>query len=150
MREFFITNAGYWIDEFHLDGLRLDATHAILDDSPDHILAALCRHARQKAEGRSILLIAEDDSQDAIRVRSPSAEATGSMPSGTTTFITVPSWPSQADRKRTTPTFCGTPQELISAVKWGFLFQGQLSVWHKKPRGTSTYDLPGPGIHYLS
>ena len=34
VREFFIANAGYWIDEFHLDGLRLDATQAIFDDSP--------------------------------------------------------------------------------------------------------------------
>ena len=39
VREFFIANAGYWIDEFHLDGLRLDATQQIFDDSPKHILA---------------------------------------------------------------------------------------------------------------
>src|SRR3569623_456848 len=37
VREFFLANAGYWIDEFHLDGLRLDAVHAIVDDSPDHV-----------------------------------------------------------------------------------------------------------------
>ena len=40
-REFFIANAGYWIDEYHLDGLRLDATQAIFDRSEDHILAAI-------------------------------------------------------------------------------------------------------------
>ena len=51
VREFFIANAGYWIEEFHLDGLRLDATQAIFDDSDDHILAAIARRARGAAAG---------------------------------------------------------------------------------------------------
>src|SRR6185369_9053768 len=38
--------------------------------------------------------------------------------------------------------YLGTPQELISALKWGFLFQGQYFSWQKKARGSSTYDLP--------
>ena len=41
VREFFISNAGYWIDEFHLDGLRLDATQNIYDASKVHILAEI-------------------------------------------------------------------------------------------------------------
>ena len=45
VREFFISNAGYWIDEFHFDGLRLDATQSIKDDSPEHIIGAIVRHA---------------------------------------------------------------------------------------------------------
>ncbi len=43
VREHFTANAGYWIDEYHVDGLRLDAVHAIVDDSPEHILAAVGR-----------------------------------------------------------------------------------------------------------
>ncbi len=43
VRELIIANAGYWIDEFHLDGLRLDATQQIFDASPDHLLAAIAR-----------------------------------------------------------------------------------------------------------
>lgn len=39
-REFFVANAGYWVDEYHLDGLRLDATQQIFDQSEDHIIAA--------------------------------------------------------------------------------------------------------------
>ena len=38
VREFFMANAGYWIEEFHFDGLRLDATQNIYDTSADHIL----------------------------------------------------------------------------------------------------------------
>src|SRR5262245_25168309 len=46
VREFFIHNAGYWIDEFHLDGLRLDATQNIYDDSPENVIQVLTAHAR--------------------------------------------------------------------------------------------------------
>ena len=48
IRELFTSNAGYWIDEYHLDGLRLDAVQAIVDDSPDHILAALTRQCASR------------------------------------------------------------------------------------------------------
>ncbi|MFL6237427.1 MAG: alpha-amylase family glycosyl hydrolase, partial [Thermoanaerobaculia bacterium] len=41
VRDFYVANAGYWVDEFHIDGLRLDATHRIYDDNADHVLAAL-------------------------------------------------------------------------------------------------------------
>lgn len=47
VRAFFFANAGYWVDEFHLDGLRLDATQTIYDRSVDHILAAIGRAVRQ-------------------------------------------------------------------------------------------------------
>src|SRR5438477_187407 len=47
VREFFIANAGYWIDEFHFDGLRLDATQQIFDRSAVHILAAIGIRARE-------------------------------------------------------------------------------------------------------
>ena len=47
MRELYVANARYWIDEFHFDGLRLDATQDIHDDGPDHVLAAVAaRRAR--------------------------------------------------------------------------------------------------------
>ncbi|MGE5231845.1 MAG: malto-oligosyltrehalose trehalohydrolase [Deltaproteobacteria bacterium] len=63
VRELVLANAGYWIDEFHLDGLRLDATHAIHDDSPEHILAAIGRTVRERGGRRSTLVFAEDEPQ---------------------------------------------------------------------------------------
>jgi maltooligosyltrehalose trehalohydrolase len=51
VREYFLTNAAYWIEEFHLEGLRLDATQSIFDRSEDHILAAITRTAREAAGG---------------------------------------------------------------------------------------------------
>ncbi len=62
VREYVIENALRWIYEYHIDGLRLDATHAIVDDSPRHILAALSsavRHASAEL-GRRIHVVAED------------------------------------------------------------------------------------------
>ena len=63
VREFFIHNAAYWIREFHLDGLRLDATQQIFDESADHILACISREARSAAGKRPIVLIAENEPQ---------------------------------------------------------------------------------------
>jgi maltooligosyltrehalose trehalohydrolase len=63
VRELVLANAAYWIEEFHLDGLRLDATHTIHDDSPEHILAAVGRSVRSRAGRRGTLVFAEDESQ---------------------------------------------------------------------------------------
>jgi maltooligosyltrehalose trehalohydrolase len=73
VREFYLANAAHWIDEYHLDGLRLDATHTINDASPEHILAAVRRVVRERAAGRSTLVIAEDEPQRAALLR-PVAE----------------------------------------------------------------------------
>ncbi len=47
VRDFFFANAAYWVDEYHLDGLRLDATQQIFDSSADHILTAIGRRGAQ-------------------------------------------------------------------------------------------------------
>jgi maltooligosyltrehalose trehalohydrolase len=59
VRDFFIDNALYWLRDFRLDGLRLDATHALIDDSDEHFLAEL-RRAVDSTEGPRRVLIAED------------------------------------------------------------------------------------------
>ena len=55
VREFFVSNAVYWITEFHLDGFRFDATQAIVDTSPEHILAEITRSAAQSRAGTNAL-----------------------------------------------------------------------------------------------
>ena len=71
VREFCIANACYWIDEFHLDGLRLDATQDIHDGSDDHILRAMAREARKRAAPREVIFVAENEPQEVKLVRPP-------------------------------------------------------------------------------
>ncbi len=62
VRDFFIHNALYWLEEFHLDGLRLDAVDAIVDDSQPHILAELASTVRSRVgRHRHVHLILEND-----------------------------------------------------------------------------------------
>ncbi len=86
------SNAAYWIDEFHLDGLRLDATQSIHDASAEHILALIAR-ARARRGGRprpSLIVPRTSRSTSAWCGRRPRA-ATASTRCGTTTSITAPS-----------------------------------------------------------
>src|ERR1044072_1190467 len=67
VREFVIHNALYWIEEFNLDGLRLDAVHAILDDSGKHLLEELAERVRAAAPDRLIHLLLENEENQASR-----------------------------------------------------------------------------------
>ena len=71
-RELFVENAAYWIDEFHLDGLRLDATQQIYDASPEHLISAVARRVREAAGARATFLVAENEPQETKLVRATS------------------------------------------------------------------------------
>ncbi|MCK5176373.1 MAG: malto-oligosyltrehalose trehalohydrolase, partial [Candidatus Aenigmarchaeota archaeon] len=61
VRDFFIQNVLFWLEEYHFDGLRLDAVHAIKDDSPVHILEEIVAKAREQIKDRNIHLVLEND-----------------------------------------------------------------------------------------
>jgi maltooligosyltrehalose trehalohydrolase len=150
VREFFCANAGYWIDEFHLDGLRLDATQQIFDSSPENILTALTRRVRQSAQNKSTFVVAENERQDTRLVRSVElgGYALDALWNDDLHHSAMVAMSGRADAYYCD--FRGTPQELISATKWGFLYQGQLSAWQKKRRGTSCFGLaPEQFVNYL-
>jgi malto-oligosyltrehalose trehalohydrolase len=65
VRDFFIDNALFWLDEYHLDGLRLDAVHAIIDDTEPNILVELGNCVRERFPDRQIHLILENDDNKA-------------------------------------------------------------------------------------
>ena len=142
VRELFAENAAYWVSEFHVDGLRLDATQGIFDESSDHILADLTRRARAAAGGRSVLIVAENEPQDARLVRPQSAGGRGldavwndDLHHSAVVALTGRTEGYYSD-------FLGSPAELLAAVRSGYLYQGQHSQWQKKPRGSSTAGLP--------
>jgi maltooligosyltrehalose trehalohydrolase len=66
VREFFLSNAAYWITEFHFDGLRLDATQQIFDASAEHFLASVTRRVREAAAGRETIVDGENEPQHAV------------------------------------------------------------------------------------
>jgi maltooligosyltrehalose trehalohydrolase len=72
VREWVIDNAERWFAEFHVDALRLDAVHALVDDSPTHVLAELARRVErvEQALGRPLTLVAESDRNDPATITS--------------------------------------------------------------------------------
>ena len=68
VREFFIQNALYWLEEFHIDGLRFDAVHAIIDDSDRHFLDELAERIRADFFDRHVHLVLENEHNEASRL----------------------------------------------------------------------------------
>lgn len=144
VRQFFIANAGYWIDEFHLDGLRLDATQDLHDRSPEHIIAAVARHAREAGAGRRIFIVAENEPQD-VSLLAMGVDALCNDDFHHTARVAL-----SGEIDGYLSDYRGTPQELLSALRHGFLYQGQLYPWQDKPRGTPTRGFARRRfVHYL-
>jgi maltooligosyltrehalose trehalohydrolase len=138
VREFFITNGRYWIDEFHFDGFRFDALHAIRDQSSEYVIGAVARAARKAAGKRSIILIAENDRQEAKMVR-PHSEGGDDLDGMWNDDFHHSAVVALTGRKEAYfGDYRGTPQEFISAAKYGFLYQGQALSWQKALRGSPT------------
>jgi maltooligosyltrehalose trehalohydrolase len=150
VREYFSANAAYWIREFHLDGLRLDATQTIYDESPDHILALIARNCRKAAEGRETVLIAENENQTSRLARSPERSGYGLDGLWNDDFHHSAIVAATGHKEAYYSDYFGAPQELISAAKYGYLYQGQYYPWQKKRRGEPTFDLkPAAMVNYI-
>jgi maltooligosyltrehalose trehalohydrolase len=150
VREFVIENAGYWISEFHVDGLRLDATQGIHDDSAEHVVAELGRRARAAAGARGILLLAENEPQVTRLVRPLDEGGYGLDALWNDDFHHSARVALTGVREAYFNDHRGRAQELASAVKYGYLFQGQYYAWQTQRRGTPTFGLPPCAfVHYL-
>jgi len=141
VREFFITNGRYWIEEFHFDGFRFDALHAIRDQSSEYIIGAIGRAARAAAGRRSIVLIAENDLQETKMVQ-PCGKGGDDLDGMWNDDFHHSAVVALTSRKEAYfGDYCGAPQEFISAAKHGFLYQGQALSWRKALRGTPGLDI---------
>jgi maltooligosyltrehalose trehalohydrolase len=141
VREFFVTNARYWIEEFHLDGLRLDATQQMYDASPTHVIAEISAAARAAAPGRHIFLVGENETQHAALVRSPAQGGTGLDALWNDDFHHVAVVAATGRAEAYYSGYRGGAQEFVSAVKHGFLYQGQWYQWQRQRRGRTAFDL---------
>jgi maltooligosyltrehalose trehalohydrolase len=140
VREFVIANACYWIEEFHLDGLRLDATQDIHDSSQDHILGAMAREARKRAAPRDVIFVAENEPQEVKLVKPPEQGGYGLDGLWNDDFHHSAMVALTGHNEAYFTDYLGTPQEFISSMKYGYLYQGQRYKWQKKRRGTPGLD----------
>jgi maltooligosyltrehalose trehalohydrolase len=142
MRTHVLSNVRYWIEEFHLDGLRLDATQQIFDASDDHIVAALARTAREAAGARRVFLLAENEAQETRLVRAPELGGFGLDALYNDDYHHTARVRLTGAREAYYSDFRGTAEELLAAVRRGFLFQGQHYSWRQERRGTTAFDCP--------
>lgn len=142
VREFFIANARYWIAEFHFDGLRLDATHFMYDTSPNHIIADIVQQARQAAGERALYMIGENESQESRATNPSQAGGYGLDAVWNDDFHHAVNVAIRGKREAYFHDYKGSAQELLSLVKWGYLYQGQYYAWQEKVRGTPVLDKP--------
>ncbi|MCM0083250.1 malto-oligosyltrehalose trehalohydrolase [Geomonas sp. Red32] len=150
VREYFVANGAYWMNEYHFDGLRFDSTHSILDRSPRHILGDITDAARAAADKRKVLMFAENEPQDRRCL----------LPAGQGGFGMDAVWNDDFHHAAHVALtgyhdayymeYLGSPQELVSSIKWGYLYQGQRFYWQGKRRGSPT---AGKGrnrfVHYI-
>lgn len=141
VREYFISNAGYWIDEYHIDGLRLDAVHAIVDDSDEHILKSIARHVRNTSGDRNALIVLENEHQDSHALRPFEQQGYGCDAGWNDDFHHVARVAATGHAEYYFGDYQGTPQEFISLVKWGHLYQGQWNSRQQTFRGSPGLDL---------
>jgi len=144
VRAFVVHNALYWLTEFHLDGLRLDAVHAIADDSPVHILTEL---GRAVAEGpgrdRLVHLVLENDANEARLLERP---APGSRP------LYLAQWNDDVhhalhvlltgEQGGYYRDYEAPLAHLGRCLTGGFAYQGEHSVHRGRPRGEPSGALP--------
>jgi maltooligosyltrehalose trehalohydrolase len=143
VRRYFIDNALYWIGEFHIDALRLDAVHAILDHSPYTFLEQLADevHAQAKTLNRQVWLIPESAANDSRLVRD--RELGG--------FALDAQWNDDfhhalrgvlTGEKRGYYQDYGEFHQLVKAYREGFVYSGEYSKYRRHRHGTSTRDIP--------
>jgi maltooligosyltrehalose trehalohydrolase len=148
-RDFVINNAKYWLREFRLDGFRLDATQSIFDNSEPHILAQLVAECRETTP-RDIVFIAENEPQRGEHLLPPDQGGFGLDGMWNDDFHHTMRVALAGCRDGYFVDYTGGAQEVLSALKHGFLYQGQHYTWQRKPRGSSLRGTPRQAcVHFL-
>jgi maltooligosyltrehalose trehalohydrolase len=142
VREFVIQNAMYWISEFHFDGLRLDAVHAIKDDSDTHVLDELASRVRNVARNRQIHLLLENEENETT----PLERAYGKPVYYTAQWNDDVHHALHAAATSETSgyyaDYAGDTEKLGRALAEGFAFQGEPMKYRGSPRGQPSAHLP--------
>jgi maltooligosyltrehalose trehalohydrolase len=146
VREFAIQNALHWAHEYHVDGLRMDATHAILDDSQVHLLQELATRVRESLSAdRHFVLIAEDERNER-RVLLPPPEGCGLDGVWADDFHHQLRRHTAGDHEAYFIDYTGSADDIVRTLRQGWFYEGQISQNHEQPRGTPADGLPPRGF----
>jgi malto-oligosyltrehalose trehalohydrolase/4-alpha-glucanotransferase len=143
VREFFIHNALYWLEEFRFDGLRLDAVHAILDDSPKHLLEELAERVRTAVPERQIHLILENEENEArLLTRNSDGRPRWYTAQWNDDVHHVLHVAATREAQGYYEDYHDDGTRLGRALAQGFAFQGELMCYRGRPRGEPSAELP--------
>jgi maltooligosyltrehalose trehalohydrolase len=142
VRELALSNVRYWISEFRLDGLRLDATDNIYDESTSHLLTEIGIAARSAAGERSIFIVGENEQQQSRLIRERDRGGFGLDMLWNDDFHHSALVAATGLREAYLTDYAGTSREFVAAIRHGFLYQGQHYSWQKNRRGTPSLDIP--------
>ncbi len=142
VRALTIDNALYWLDEFDLDGLRLDAVHAIIDHGPRHILDELAETVRARI-GRPVHLIVEDEDNQAHRlIRDGDGAPRLYTAQWNDDVHHVLHVAATGEDEGYYVDYAGKGERLARALAEGFAFQGEVMPFRGSPRGEPSGHLP--------
>jgi maltooligosyltrehalose trehalohydrolase len=135
VREFCLANARHWIEEYHLDGLRFDATHAYQDDGGRPFLAE-CTETLRGETARPLLLIAEDDRNEVSLIRPTDADGLGLDAAWADDLHHHLRRLLAGDRDGYFVSYAGTTAAIADTIEHGWYYRGQHSPYHGRRRGT--------------
>ncbi len=143
VRRYAIDNALYWVTEFHVDALRLDAVHGIFDFGARHILAELAArvHAQAARLGRVVQVIAESDLNDPRLVRPPERGGYGLDAQWSDDFHHAVHVALTGERQGYYAGYRGLP-DLAAALERRFVYEGQYAVHRRRRHGAPAADVP--------
>lgn len=144
VRRFFVDNALYWVEHFHLDGLRLDAIHAIMDQSPHPFLQELGSEmeAMGQSRGKPVYIIAESDLNDARVLRPRSQGGFGHQAQWTDDFHHSLHALLTGERQGYYQDF-GLLQDLKKSMENGYVYTWNFSRFRQRRHGTASTDCRG-------
>jgi maltooligosyltrehalose trehalohydrolase len=130
--------------------MRIDGTQALFDTGPEHILGAIARRMREAAGDRRALVVGESEPQHARLLRDPARGGLGCDMLWSDDFHHTAHVAATGRREGYYGDYLGSPQELVSVLKRGWLYQGQWNLRQSKRRGTPAFDIPPCAfINYL-
>ena len=142
VRDLVIANALYWLREFHMDGLRLDAVHAIVDNSKPDILAELAERVRAATVGRQVHLILENEENRVAHLERIDGCPLHYTAQWNDDLHHVLHAAATGESGGYYHDYAGNTALLARALAEGFAFQGQVMTYRDSPRGEPSGRLP--------